>query len=167
MNKLLAVVKGLRPAVYLQFGALIMVVIGYANYFHTMSAFSFPVDRWVMLLSISAIVLLVFSIINSVLMADQFGSVFLICAVVVMLILAVCLYLSPCLSPIGIYFTVGNMGNVEANAVGVPSVIRGVIFYMIGIIAIIVSAFFPTVKEGCGVVDVCFNEGGANENGNA
>ena len=162
-NKLLTVVKGLRPAIYLQVVALIMVIIAYGNYFHTMSAFMFPVDRWVMVMSVSAIILLSFSIINSLLMAEQFGSIFVTCAMVVMLILSVCLYLTPCLSPIGIYFTVGNMGNVEANAVGVPSVIRGVIFYMIGIIALIVSAFFPAVKEGCGILNVFFGKGGQDE----
>jgi hypothetical protein len=80
-----------------------------------------------------------------------------------LILLSAILFISPCLSPIGIYFTVGNMGNVEANAVGVPSVIRGVIFYMIGIIALIVSAFFPAVKEGCGILNVFFGKGGQDE----
>ena len=60
------------------------------------------------------------------------------------LVLAAILFLSSCLSPIGIYFTV-NMGDVEANAAGVPRCLAGVAFYALSAILATVAAFlnFP------------------------
>lgn len=152
--------KSLRPALFLLIAALVLSIVGFVNYFHTMSAFDYPVDRWVIVLTSFAFALIAFQIVNALLMGDQFGNVFPLCAAIVLLILAAVAYVSPCLSNIGIYFTVGNMGNVEANAVGVPSVIRGMVFYVLSVVCLIVGAFFPAVKAEHGLLSPLF--GGEN-----
>lgn len=156
----LRLVKSLRPALFLLIAALVLSIVGFVNYFHTMSAFDYPVDRWVIVLTGFAFALIAFQIVNALLMGDQFGNVFPLCASIVLLILAAVAYVSPCLSNIGIYFTVGNMSNVETNAVGVPSVIRGMIFYVVAGVCLIVGAFFPAVKAGNGLLSPLF--GGEN-----
>ena len=152
--------KSLRPALFLFIAALVLAIVGFVNYFHTMSAFDYPVDRWVIVFTAFAFALIAFQIVNAVLMGDQFGSVFPLCAAVVLLVLAAVAYLSPCLSNIGIYFTVGNMGNVEADAVGVPSVILGVSLCVASVVCLIVAAFFPAVKADHGLLSPLF--GGDN-----
>ncbi len=155
-NKVVTFLLGLRPAFYLQLIALVFLCVGYANYFHTMTAFDYPADRWIMLLSIAAIVLIAFQMVNGVVAGNQTGTVFVLAAGVVFIALVVCFYLSSCIANIAIYFSVGGMGNVEANAVGVPSCIRGIVLLVISIVSTIASAFFPSVKEDCSLLDVLF-----------
>ena len=159
-NRAVGFLKSLRPAFFLLLAALALAIVGFVNYFHTMSAFDYPVDRWVIVLTCFAFVLIFFHLVNGALMGDQFGNVFLSCAAIVLLVLAAVAYLSPCLSNIGIYFTVGNMGNVEANAVGVPSAICGVAFYVASVLCLVVGAFFPAVKAERGLLSPLF--GGEN-----
>lgn len=147
MKKVLAFFAGLRPAVYLTVAALIFAAAGFGIYFETMAAFEYPTDRWVIFLSVLALACLVFLAVNGMIVGNQRGTVFIAGAALLSLVLAACLYVIPCLGNIGIYFTVGNMGNVEANAVGVPSCIKGEVLYILSIALTVASGFFRFKRE--------------------
>lgn len=157
-GKLLSFFCGIRAGSVLTLVALVFTAAGYAVYFHTMAAFGYPIDRFVIVFSVFSLLFLSFLFLNGVIVGDRTGTFVLYALVAVFLTLALCRYLSPCLSNIGIYFTVGNMGDVEANAVGVPSCIRGVAFYLVATLSTVASGFFRTVKKGASVFDVFARE---------
>ena len=63
------------------------------------------------------------------------------------LVISAIKFITPCLSPIGIYFTVHNMGDVEANAAGVPRSIAGIVIFVLAIVCLAVAAFFKSSSD--------------------
>lgn len=134
-----------KPSIgfYLLAGSLVLSIVAFVYYSLTYSAFGYSQNRWVIAMTVisfwSFLCLLGYSLFGDgkAIWMDIF---YLIIAFG--LTISTVLFLTPCLSPIGIYFTVGNMGDVEANAIGVPRCITGVVFYVLAILSVIAAAFF-------------------------
>ena len=129
--------------------SLVCAIVAFIMYFLTFNAFHYSADRWVTALTVIALWAIAFLLINAIVSDDTpfYVDIFYVIAVFT-LTLAMIMFLLPCLSPIGIYFTVHNMGDVEANAIGVPRSIVCIVFFAISIIGLLVSAFLKlTGKE--------------------
>ena len=126
--------------------AIIMTFVGFMLYFSTFAAFNYSQDRWVIALTIISLWGLVVLAINALVFAKPFRFEFFYVVIPFALVIAIGKLLIPCLSPIGIYFTV-NMGDMETYAIGVPRCIAGVVFYLLGVILTIVASFFSFKKE--------------------
>lgn len=163
-SRIVNLLSGIRLGFFFMAAALILLMVGYNTFFETMNAFGFDPDRWVILLTISSLAIMGFILLNSLIMGDQAGIFILYLLAAGMIAMSICLYLQPCLSPIAIYFSVGNMGDVEANAIGVPSVIRGCIYYLVSIICLIFAGFSTTVKAGHALADPVNNNKGGEKN---
>ena len=134
---------------YLLAVSFVFAVVAFIMYFLTFNAFHYSTDRWVTGLTLIAFWSILFLLISSLISGDDpfYVDIFYVIAAFCLTI-ATIKFLIPCLSPIGIYFTVHNMGDVEANAIGVPRSIVCVVFFVLSIICLLVSAFFKsTVKE--------------------
>ncbi len=143
----LLTVKRPRAGFYITAAALVTAVVAFIMYFLTFDAFHYVTDRLVTALMILTIWSLVCLIVCGLLFGDEpFYIDVLRVAAVFCMTLATLKFLLPCLSPIGIYFTVHNMGDVEANAIGVPRSIVCVVFCVITVILMTVSAFFSAAK---------------------
>ncbi len=137
-----------RAGFYLLASAFVLVIGGFVLYFGAFDALSYSDDRWVIALTVIAFWSMAFLLVNSVLAGDKpfWTGVFYV-IIVFALMFAFARFLSACLSPIGIYFTV-TMGDMEAYALGVPRCIAGVICYVLATVCTIVAAFNKPVKEG-------------------
>ena len=124
------------------------VVASFIMYSATFNALRLLSDKWVIALMIIAIWSIVALLVNSLISGDRplFADALYIIAMFA-LVIAFIKFLTPCLSPIGIYFTVHNMGDVEANAIGVPRSIAGIVLFVLTFILLIVSAFFMRTKK--------------------
>lgn len=147
-------VKRPRTGFYLTAAALVTAVIAFITYLLTFDAFHYATDRWVTALMIIAIWTLACLIVCGLLFGDEpFYIDILRVAAVFCMTVATLKFLLPCLSPIGIYFTVHNMGDVEANAIGVPRSIVCVVFCVISVVLMMVSAFFTAAKQPAATVE--------------
>lgn len=128
---------------YIALGSLVFTIVAFILYGMTFDAFHYDPDKWVTALLVIAIwcfVCIFAGVIFSGNNANWTGIMYYVAAFA--LTLALIKFLTPCLSPIGIYFTVHNMGDVEANAVGVPRSIVTIVMFVLAIVSLIVSAFF-------------------------
>ncbi len=141
-------IKAPRAGFYILAAALVLSIVAFIMYSATFDAFHFVSEKWVIALMIIAIWSITCLLINSLLMGNRpmFVDVLYIIAVFALVIAAI-KFITPCLSPIGIYFTVHNMGDVEANAIGVPRSIAGIIIFVLAIVCVVVGAFFGTSKR--------------------
>ncbi len=141
-------IKAPRAGFYILAAALLLTIVAFIMYAVTFDAFHFVSDKWVVALMIIAIWSICCILINSLFMGNRpmFVDALYIIAIFALVIAAV-KFFTPCLSPIGIYFTVHNMGDVEANAIGVPRSIAGIAVYVVAIVCVVVGAFFSTSKR--------------------
>lgn len=130
---------------------IVLSLVGsiYAFIMHnlTFDAFNYNVDYWVIALTIIAVWSIIMLLVQRIWFKDTvllFDIFYLIAAF--SLFLGALLFLKPCLSPIGIYFTVNNMGDVEANALGVPRCISTMIGYGASLLCLIVASFLGKKK---------------------
>lgn len=137
-------IKIKKPSVgfWLLVGGLVLSVVAFILYFMTYNALGYSQDYWVIAMMVIAFWSLACLLVNGLLAGNRpfFMDVFYTIAVFC-LVVATIKFLTPCLSPIGIYFTVQNMGDVEANAIGVPRCIAGVTLYVIAISLVIAASF--------------------------
>ena len=126
----------------------VLAIVGFALYFATFNALGYSQDYWVIAMNVIALWSLLCLLANGLFAGNKpfFMDAFYAIAVFA-LVFATVKFLSPCLSPIGIYFTVHNMGDVEANAIGVPRAIAGVASYLLSIVCIIVASFVNLSKK--------------------
>lgn len=110
--------------------------------------FGYALDRWGIFVSVAALWFTAFLLIEGILMGEKprWVGVFY-AAICVCLVFAAVLFIRPCLSPIGIYFTVHNMGDVAANAVGVPLSIVTASLYVGALLCVAVASFIPAVWD--------------------
>ena len=121
-------------------------LVAFIMSFKVYNIFGYATNRWAVFLSFASLWLIAFLIVNSLFAGEKpFWADFLYVAVCVALTFAAILFIQPCLAPMGIYFTVGNMGDVEANAAGVPRAIATVALYVVALIHMLVAAFVPSV----------------------
>lgn len=145
MNKL----KLNKPFVgfFLMAVALVFTFVAFIMSFKVYNIFGYATNRWAVFLSFAALWFALFLMVNSLIVGEKpFWASLLYVAVCIALTFAAILFIQPCLAPIGIYFTVGNMGDVEANAAGVPRAIATTVLYVVALLCMVASAFCPTVK---------------------
>lgn len=145
MNKL----KLNKPFVgfFLMAVALVFTFVAFIMSFKVYNIFGYATNRWAVFLSFAALWFALFLMVNSLIAGEKpFWTSLLYVAVCIALTFAAILFIQPCLAPIGIYFTVGNMGDVEANAAGVPRAIATTVLYVVALLCMVASAFCPTVK---------------------
>lgn len=129
--------------------ALILLIAGAFIALRAYDVFSYKLDRWAVVLFVVGAWATVFLLLNTLLRGERpFGlTVLLTGTAIFSLVLALCLFIKPCLSPIGIYFTVHNMGDVETNAVGVPLSIVAAAVFLGAIVLLLLSSFGRLEKD--------------------
>ena len=142
--------KSMGAGFYLLLASLILTIVGFIYFFLTFNTFSYSYDKFVIALTIIAIYGTLFLLINGFLAGDRprLVSIFYVINVFALMI-SFAYFLIPCLSPIGILFTV-SMGDMETYAKGVPLCFVGVGCYVIAVILTVIAAFFPMIKKKAG-----------------
>lgn len=133
---------------YLLFVAFLLLSAAFVMHFLTFSAFNYQADKWVIALSAIALWSVAFLLFERLFGYRFFAADVFFPIAAFATVLALLKFLIPCLSPIGIYFTVHNMGDVEANAIGVPRSIVTIVLYLVGAVLLLVSAFLNRSKDG-------------------
>lgn len=131
----------LNPKFILVLLSLIIMIVGFILYFSTFRVFGYSDSKWVIGLTIIALWLEIIVLANQAFANKPFYVSFIYILIPFMVMIIIGQYLIPCLSPIGIYFTV-NMGDMETYALGVPRCIAGVALYLVSAIALIGASFF-------------------------
>ena len=141
-------IKAPRAGFILLAMALHLAVAAFIVYAMTFDAFHYVPDNWVIALMIIVIWSIAALLISSFFMGDKPLFVDALYIVIIFaLVTATVKFVTPCLSPIGIYFTVHNMGDVEANEIGVPRSIAGIVIFVLTILLVLISAFFLRTKK--------------------
>lgn len=139
-----------KPSVgfWLLTAGLLLSVAGFVLYFMTYDALGYNQNYWVIAMMIIAFWSIACLLINGLFAGNKpfFMDIFYAIAVFAVVI-AMLQFLTPCLSPIGIYFTVHNMGDVEANAIGVPRCIAGIILFVLAVACLLAAAFVKLVSD--------------------
>lgn len=127
---------------------LVLSIVAFVLYFMTYSALGYNQDYWVIAMMVIAYWSFACLLVNGLLAGNKpfFMDIFFAITAFA-LVFATIKFLTPCLSPIGIYFTVHNMGDVEANAIGVPRAIAGVVFYVLSVVCVVVASFVNLFKK--------------------
>lgn len=127
---------------YLLAVSFVLSIVAFIMYILTFDAFHYTLDRWVTSLTVVAFWAFVFLLVHALISGDKpfYVDIFYVIAAFT-LTLAAIMFLIPCLSPIGIYFTVHNMGDVEANAIGVPRSLVCIVFFIFSVVGVLVSTF--------------------------
>ena len=128
--------------------ATIFTIVGFILYFSTFSVFNYQQSKVTIACTIMSLWGMIFLIVNGLFAGEKpvaFNIFYIINCFA--LAFAFSYFLIPCLSPIGVYFTV-NMGDMETYALGVPRCIAGCVFYVLALILNIVASFFKVTKGG-------------------
>ncbi len=147
-DKALNKVKGLRIGFYLLVVALATAIAGLVLFLQTYEIFGYKMEKWGISLTVLGAWLIAALVANAFYGGNnpKWSWVFYGVAIA-FLVVAMIMFITPVLSPIGIYFTVNNMGDVEANALGVPRSIAAAACYVVSALCIIVASFTKTVKD--------------------
>ncbi len=142
-------IKRMHVGFYLMVIAFACTIAAMITYTQTYNVFGYKFNRWVFLMTFLAMWCMLFMLVNTFIVGDKPKWVsYLYIVISFTLVLSVVQFINPCLSPIGIYFTV-NMGNMDVNKIGVPKAILTAIFYMIAIFCNLIASFTPAArKEG-------------------
>lgn len=147
-DKISGKIKKCRAGVYLLLLAVVAAAIGFASFLTAYDIFGYKTERWGISMTAMGLWLSAFMVFNAFYGGNKPKWTWALYVFVTFFFtLSMIRFLTPCLSPIGIYFTVNNMGDVKANALGVPKAIIGAVFYLVAIISVIASSFFKTVKD--------------------
>ena len=131
--------------------SLIVLIVGYILSINSFKAFSIGVDRFVIILPIFAIIIVVLQLVMSLVDANKpswFNILNL--AYVILIVFTFAKVIIPFLTPIGIYFSGVNMGDIATYQIVVPMSIASCVILVVSALIYIVGCFFPTVliKEG-------------------
>lgn len=132
---------------YLLIISLLLLVVAYFVSISTFQLYGYSVDRYVIIFPLFAIwiigiqVVMSFIDINKPLWTHAIDLAFAL-----LVIFAFAHTLMPFLSIIGVYFTVGNMGDVATNAIGVPRCLTACILYIVSTLVFVVASFFKIVN---------------------
>lgn len=133
---------------FLTLAAFVLTIVAFSLSLNVYAMLGYRLNRWVVFLTVGALWLMLFFLCNGLFMGDRpFWVAPLYAVVGLFLTFAALLFIQPCMTPIGIYFTVGNMGDAATNAVAVPRAITAVALYVAALVLFIVAAFCPTVVE--------------------
>ncbi len=133
---------------YLLILSFVFGILGFIWYMSTYSVFRYSEDRLSITLTLISLWFIAFLIGDTLFTGKNptFSKMFYGIAIFMMTYSLIRL-LTPCLSPIGIYFTVGNMGDVETNKIAVPKCILGTIFFAISIVTLLVAGILGTTRK--------------------
>ncbi len=126
----------------LQLLSLILLVVGFIFYFACWSAFGYGQDRFVIAFTILAIWVSILMLATDFFDAKRpiwVASIGLVYCFFVLFSFG--RILAPCISPIGILFTV-NMGDMETYAIGVPRCFVSIGGYLLSALFFVASSFF-------------------------
>ena len=128
--------------------ALVCTIVGFVMFFLTYAAGGYAISRWTIMCSVLSMWLLVLLMLNGIFAGEKPVWTAVIYAVIAFLLTyGTIRFIQPCLTQIGIYFTV-NMGDVEMNRIVTFRSITSAAFYVAAIIMTIVSAFLPMTFRG-------------------
>lgn len=128
--------------------SFVCTVVAFILFLSTYDVFSYELNRWALTCSVLAIWGLLFLGVNTLIKGENPVWTFIIYAVIVFLLTyAVIQFIKPCLSPIGIYFTVKNMGDTATNEIGVPRALITTGFYLVSIICCTISSFVKSTNS--------------------
>ena len=128
--------------------SLICTIVGFILFVSTYNVFKYELNRWCITCLVFSIWFLLFMIINKLIKGENLYLQNMMYPVVVFLIVfATIEFINPCLSPIGIYFTVHNMGDTATNDIGVPRAIITTCFLLVGALTCLISSFMNSIKE--------------------
>lgn len=137
-------IKWLRPGAgtILLLASLVLLCVGFGFYFACFDALGYQQDRFVIAFSIIAMWIILALIVTDYIDAERPIYVTAVGLFYCFLVLfAFSRVLIPCLSPIGILFTV-NMGDKEAFALGVPRCFASCGCYALSALTFLLSYFF-------------------------
>lgn len=141
-------VKNLGSGFYLLVITLLFTIAAFIMHLSTFEAFHYELDRYVISLLIIVFWCLICVIISSLFNHKESKILDILYLLAIFaLTIGFIKFIIPCISPIGIYFTVNNMGDVEANAIGVPRCLITSGLFLISIITLIISSFLKKRKE--------------------
>lgn len=139
--------------------AFILTLAAFILTFIVYRIFGYNLNRWLIFLSVAALWLTAFLLVNSLFAGDNpFWTHLLYGAICIALTFSAILFIQPVLAPMGVYFTVA-MGDVETNAAGVPRAIVAVALYVAALFLTVAASFFRTTR------DKRENKGAAKESG--
>lgn len=146
MNKLR--LKTPHVGFYLIALSFVLTFVAFIMTFRVYNIFGYRINRWVIFTSVAALWLMGFFLVNALFTGDkQFWVAPIYAVICILLVFAAILFIQLCLAPIGIYFTVNNMGDVEANALGVPRAIAATVLYVVALLCVTVASFFPMAAK--------------------
>lgn len=143
-------IKIRKPGISFIFVALTLIftIVSFSLFISTYNVFSYEINRWAVTGFVLSIWGLVFLLVNMLFKGESpFWTMFIYPIVIFLLTYAVLQFIKPCLSPIGIYFTVKNMGDTATNAIGVPRALATTVFTVISILLCAVAGGFSKAKK--------------------
>ncbi len=143
-------IKIKRPGLgfYFTAGSLIFTAAALAMFFRTYDVFGYAINRWALFMTLLSVWCLLFRTMNTLFAGEKpFWASYVHVLVSLLLVLSLLLVIKPCLSPIGIYFTVHNMGDVETNAVGVPASIITAACYLAAVVCNLIAGFSSSERK--------------------
>lgn len=144
MNKLKKPGIGFIFLVVSFIGTLISLILFISTY----NVFKYELNRWAFSCLVLSLWGLLFLIVNNLIKGEHpFWQNIIYPIIAFLLVFSFTEFINPCLSPIGIYFTVHNMGDTATNDIGVPRSLITCGFYLISIISILVASFTKASKE--------------------
>ena len=138
----------LKPKVPgLGFGALalafVLTAVAFAMHFATYAAGSYATSRWTIMCSVLAMWLLLLLLVNGLFVGEKPAwTGFIYALTAFLLTYGAAKFMQPCLTQIGIYFTV-NMGDTAMNEAVTKLSIPTAILYVAAVLLTIVAAFLP------------------------
>ena len=128
--------------------SFIFGLLGFIYYLITFSIFRYSDDRLSIAMTVISLWLIGFLIVDTLFSGEnpKFSWVFYALAIF-MLTYSLLRLLTPCISPIAIHMTVGNMGDVKTNKVAVPKALLATVFYVISIVTLLVGGIFGTTRK--------------------
>ena len=126
--------------------SFVVLLVGYILSISSFVTFSISVDRFVIILPIFAMIIIVLQLIMSLVDANKPAWFNLLnLAFVILIVFTFAKVIIPFLTPIGIYFSGVNMGDVATYQKVVPMSIASCIILVVSALIFIVGSFFPTV----------------------
>ena len=128
--------------------AFISSIVSLILFISTYNVFKYELNRWAFTCLILSIWGIGFLLVNGLIKGEYpFWQGVIYPLLAFLLTFSLIEFINPCLSPIGIYFTVHNMGDTATNDIGVPRSLITCAFYGISIISVLIASFMKPKKE--------------------
>lgn len=128
--------------------ALALTIAAFAMHFATYAAGSYATSRWTIMCSVLSVWLMVLLLVNGLLVGERPAwTGFIYALIAFLLTFGAAKFMQPCLTQIGIYFTV-NMGDTAMNEAVTKLSIPTAVLYVAAVILTIAAAFLPMTWRG-------------------